>query len=183
MMSARRGGRRLHDDERVLWKDVTRSIAPLRSLKESEPVIETRVATTRKAPLKTKPIVVAPAPAKKSPPPALAPLERRMKQRLARGTESIDGRLDLHGSTQAQAHDALINFLHHAQAKGAKNILVITGKGSRAAAGERGVLKRQVPLWLQLPEFRSLIVGFEQAHVSHGGEGALYVRVRRTGRR
>jgi DNA-nicking Smr family endonuclease len=41
------------------------------------------------------------------------------------------------------------------------------------------VLRRQVPHWLELPEFRTIVVGFEQAHIAHGGEGALYVRVRR----
>jgi len=43
----------------------------------------------------------------------------------------------------------------------------------------RGVLRRQVPLWLALPELRRYVIGFEDAHVGHGGEGALYVRVRR----
>ena len=84
--------------------------------------------------------------------------------------------------TQAQAHAALVRFLRRAQADGAKFALVVTGKGSRSAdgAGERGVLRRQVPLWLQLPELRDAVVGFEEAHVTHGGEGALYVRLRRT---
>ena len=58
-------------------------------------------------------------------------------------------------------------------------MLVITGKGKIGAESERGVLRRQVPQWLSLPEFRSLVVGFEEAHIGHGGEGALYVRVRR----
>jgi Uncharacterized protein conserved in bacteria len=53
---------------------------------------------------------------------------------------------------------------------------VITGKGR---GGEPGVLRRHVPQWLGLPEFRSLVLGFEDAHVTHGGEGALYVRLRR----
>ena len=73
-----------------------------------------------------------------------------------------------------------------AQADGARMVLVVTGKGAgrgdREAAVERGVLKRQVPMWLSLPEFRLLIVGFEDAHVGHGGEGALYVRLRRASR-
>ena len=59
-------------------------------------------------------------------------------------------------------------------------MLVITGKGKAGAETERGVLRRQVPQWLSLPEFRSLVVGFEEAHIGHGGEGALYVRVRRS---
>ena len=99
-----------------------------------------------------------------------------MKQRVARGKEAIDARLDLHGLTQAQAHSALLRFLHNANARDARLVLVITGKGR---GSEPGVLRRQVPQWLGLPEFRSLVVGFEDAHIAHGGEGALYVRVRR----
>jgi DNA-nicking Smr family endonuclease len=114
-------------------------------------------------------------------PPPLIPLDRRLKQRLARGGEPIAARLDLHGRTQSEAHSALLRFLQRAQADGAKTVLVITGKGGGASdfARERGVLKRQVPLWLTLPEFRALVLGVEDAHVGHGGEGALYVRVRR----
>lgn len=58
-------------------------------------------------------------------------------------------------------------------------VLIITGKGTSGENSERGVLRRQVPEWLSLPEFRGLVVGFEQAHIGHGGAGALYVRVRR----
>ena len=102
-----------------------------------------------------------------------------MKQRVARGKEMIDGRLDLHGLTQSEAHGTLLRFLHAASSRGARLVLVITGKGARASQGERGVLKRQVPQWLGSPEFRALVVGFEHAHITHGGEGALYVRMRR----
>jgi len=59
-------------------------------------------------------------------------------------------------------------------------VLVITGKGARAGQGERGVLKRAVPQWLSLPEFRAFVIGYEEAQVAHGGEGALYIRIRRT---
>jgi DNA-nicking Smr family endonuclease len=101
---------------------------------------------------------------------------------VARGNEPIDARLDLHGYTQARAHAALLAFLQRAQRDGARVALVVTGKGSGrgdASASERGVLKRQVPIWLALPEFRPFVLGFEAAHVGHGGEGALYVRLRR----
>jgi DNA-nicking Smr family endonuclease len=81
--------------------------------------------------------------------------------------------------TQDRAHRALLSFLRRAQADGARVVLVITGKGARGPASEPGVLRRAVPQWLALPEFRSLVVGYEIAHVTHGGEGALYVRVRR----
>jgi len=107
-------------------------------------------------------------------------MARREKQELARGRAAIEARIDLHGMTQAQAHSALRRFLHRSQARGAKFVLVITGKGvPNAPHGERGVLRQQVPLWLALPEFRICVLGFDVAHVGHGGEGALYVRLRK----
>ena len=83
--------------------------------------------------------------------------------------------------TQAEAHGALFGFLRARQARGCKVVLVITGKGARGSDdnGGRGVLKRMVPLWLGLPEFRDVIIGFESAAIGHGGEGALYVSLRR----
>jgi DNA-nicking Smr family endonuclease len=82
--------------------------------------------------------------------------------------------------TQTKAHRVLLNFLLHAQTDGMSVVLVITGKGRTVGAeSERGVLRRQVPQWLSLPEFRSVVIGFDEAHIGHGGEGALYVRVRR----
>jgi DNA-nicking Smr family endonuclease len=110
----------------------------------------------------------------------LAPLGRREKSRLSRGRSEIDARLDLHGMTQTRAHRALHGFLQRAHSEGLTFVLVITGKGKVGGGeAERGVLRRQVPQWLSLPEFRSLVVGFEEAHIGHGGEGALYVRIRR----
>jgi len=171
--------RRLSEDEHALWKGVTRSIAPLRKVAIAEadeaaapPAVKTR-ARARAAPMP----IVAPKPAG---PPALVPLGRKMKQRIARGRHTIDGRLDLHGMTQAEAHEALLRFLHSGQSRGAKVVLVITGKGGRQGTEGRGVLNRMVPLWLRLPEFRGLVVGFENAAIGHGGEGALYVSLRRT---
>jgi DNA-nicking Smr family endonuclease len=106
-------------------------------------------------------------------------MARREKQQIARGRTAIDARIDLHGMTQAEAHMRLVRFLRRAQSDGAKFVLVITGKGARSRDPDRGVLRRQVPLWLQLPDLRDAVVGFEEAHIAHGGEGALYVRLRR----
>jgi DNA-nicking Smr family endonuclease len=181
-MSPRDGSRRrlLTQDERVLWTTFTRSIAPLRparTVAESEPEADTAVLARPAEPLASRPGAPPPA-AAKAPPPSLTPLGRRLRQRVARGKEAIEGRLDLHGLTQSEAHAALLRFLRDASARQARLVLVITGKGR--GEGERGVLKRQVPQWLSLPEFRAFVIGFEQAHVAHGGEGALYVRIRRT---
>jgi len=178
--------RRLSDDERVLWKGVTRSIAPLRKSLALEPdgAEPATVPSPPKPRAKPAPAIAAPvAPPKRVAPPApsLAPLTRRTKKRIARGNHAIDGRLDLHGMTQAEAHDALFGFLRAKQARGAKVVLVITGKGARGSddGGGRGVLKRMVPMWLGMPDFRGLIVGFESAALGHGGEGALYVSLRK----
>lgn len=177
-MSRRRS---LSDEEHALWTGIVRSITPLprkrQSAKPSGASSVDKVAT--QAP--PMPATRQDAPRKKDAPP-LAPLGRRLKQRVARGRDPIDVRLDLHGFTQMQAHAELLRFLRGAQADGARIALVVTGKGiSRGAqdAIERGVLKRQVPLWLSLPEFRPLVVGFEAAHAGHGGQGALYIRLRR----
>jgi len=170
--------RGLSPDERVLWSAVTRSIAPMRAgaaAPEEDAVEAVRPAAPKPAatPL-ARPLAQEPMP------PPLSPLGRRMRSRVARGKEEIDGRLDLHGLTQSEAHAALLRFLRQAGGRGARLVLVITGKGARGGEGDRGVLRRQVPQWLRLPEFRALVIGFEQAHVAHGGEGALYVRVRRS---
>jgi DNA-nicking Smr family endonuclease len=180
--------RPLSDDERVLWRTITRSVAPLRGRKAEpdEEIIEAPQSVQAGSPHGAKRTArraardfAARHPGDDSPSPsvpALAPIDRRMKQKLARGTRTIDGRIDLHGLTQAEAHAALARFLRQAQTRGAGLVLVITGKGG----GEgRGVLRRQVPLWLEGTEFRSLVIGFDAAGISHGGEGALYVRVRR----
>jgi DNA-nicking Smr family endonuclease len=185
----RRTRRRLTDEEHRLWSGITRSIAPLkrrrRLLRPHDPV---RAHPERPAP-PAHPRPDSPSlrhPVPKSPAktlPGLGGLERRQKQRLGRGTEPIDARIDLHGRTQSEAHAALLGFLRRAQADGARFALVITGKGGAPGIpGERGILKRQVPHWLRLPEFRIYVVAAEAAHPAHGGEGALYLRIRRAGR-
>jgi DNA-nicking Smr family endonuclease len=177
----RKSKKALSAQDRALWAEITRSVAPLR-----EPRAEP--GSTPATPRKPQAVAFGRADAvtrgaAAKPAPALEPLDRRQRQRLARGTEAIDARIDLHGKTQSEAHAALARFLRRAQREGAKFVLVITGKGLRARTdgGERGVLKRQVPQWLRLPELRAYVVGFEPAHVGHGGEGALYVRIRKSG--
>jgi DNA-nicking Smr family endonuclease len=175
--------RTLSDEERVLWTGVVRSIAPLRPAQDS-PQSAPRDLRGKAVHAEKRPSAGAENSAEKKAPP-LAPLGRRLKQRVARGREPIDARLDLHGMTQMEAHMALLSFLRRAQADGAKIALIVTGKGTakgadaRDGATGRGVLKRQVPLWLSLAEFRPFVVGFEDAHIGHGGQGALYVRLRR----
>jgi DNA-nicking Smr family endonuclease len=179
----RRARRRLTEEEERLWAVVARSIKPLRAVKRTPPIVAPKPSPQAARPVRKVAADHPPAAAAVyHPPPASAiAIARREKQQLARGKTELGGRIDLHGMTQAQAHDALLHFLRRYQAEGAKFVLVITGKGSAGAVarGERGVLRRQVPLWLGLPEFRACVLGFDVAHVGHGGEGALYVRLRR----
>ena len=125
----------------------------------------------------------APRPAK-PPAPPLAPIERRLKREIARGRAAIDAALDLHGLTQAEAHQALRGFLRHSQARGARLVIIVTGKGGGLDERgqwphERGVLRRLTPHWLREPDLRPVVLGFEEAGRAHGGSGALYVRLRR----
>lgn len=177
--------RSLSAEEHALWESVAKQVKPLRKRHRTAkppvapPEIEAKVAPLPAAspkPSAPAPIVAPPRPA----PPPLAPIGRRERSHLSRGRKEIDARIDLHGMTQSRAHRALFGFLQRAHHDGLTFVLVITGKGKLGAGSERGVLRRQVPEWLSLPEFRSMVVGFEEAGIGHGGEGALYVRVRRS---
>lgn len=178
--------RTLSGEELALWEHVAKQIKPLRKkprpikgsleVTSNEAEAEQSLQVPKPMPVVPRKVVVAPAA-----PPPLAPIGRRERSQLSRGRKDIDARLDLHGMTQTRAHRALLNFLHHAHTNGMTFVLVITGKGrTTGAESERGILRRHVPQWLGLPEFRHLVVGFEEANVGHGGEGALYVRVRRS---
>lgn len=171
----------LSREDMKLWAHVTHSVKPMQG----------RVAFAvpeEMEPPPSKPVMASPAPASAvgrataSQPPPLQPLDRRMKQRLARGRHDVEGVIDLHGLRQAEAHTALISFIARAHREGRGLVLVITGKGAvteHADRDGRGVLKRMVPHWLGDPVLRRMIIGFEEAGRSHGGAGALYVRIRK----
>jgi DNA-nicking Smr family endonuclease len=176
--------RTLSEEERTLWESVTRQAKPLRMkrLAATPPAaveVEMRRPTKAVPQPKLAPVATSSPPVKPAVPP-LAPLGRRERLQLSRGRKEIEARLDLHGMTQVRAHRALSAFLHRVHSEGLTFVLIITGKGKTGTESERGVLRRQVPQWLSQPEFRGLIVGFEEAHVGHGGAGALYVRIRRS---
>lgn len=138
-------------------------------------------------------IVKAAGSAHRAPPP-LAAFERKKVRRIVAGTVEIEARLDLHGARQSEAHHRLRGFIHQCISAGMATVLVITGKGGRREqlpmapfddldARDHGVLRRAVPMWLAEPELRSLVVSFTTAHQRHGGEGALYLHLRRRGGR
>jgi DNA-nicking Smr family endonuclease len=173
--------RRLSDEEIALWTEVARSVTRRRGACLPTPSKPSAPPHAAPPPLAAD----CPAPkAGKPHPPPLAPIERRLRRDLARGRAPIDGALDLHGMNQAEAHQTLRGFLRHCQARGARLVIVITGKGEPLDAlaplgPERGVLRRLAPHWLREPDLRSVVLGFEEAGRAHGGSGALYVRLRR----
>ncbi len=179
------GGRRIRDEEAALWQRIARDVTPLPrgavALEEAaEPEEE---APPPPPPKKVKARVrAAPkaAPAPPHPPlPDLDPvtpagLDRRTARRLKRGQLAVEARLDLHGRTQEQAHDALREFVQESRMARRRCVLVITGKGS-VASGRGGVLRQMVPRWLNEPALRRHIVAITNAPESSGGAGALYV--------
>ncbi|MEM9010127.1 MAG: Smr/MutS family protein [Pseudomonadota bacterium] len=111
-------------------------------------------------------------------------IDRRLADKLRRGRLDPDARIDLHGMTAARAHAALTRFLLTAHQRADRLILVITGKGRAEASaglipGEGGVLRRAVPHWLEEPPLRPIVLHIMPAHARHGGNGALYVYLRR----
>ena len=171
-----------------LWARVARS---------AKPIAKGRVAPTveapkqrAKAPAKepsTPPVKPAPKPVVKPAPASRGEaLNRQTARQLERGKLPVEARLDLHGMRQREAHAALRRFLKSAQGKDYRHVLVITGKGATANASrpfyesdERGVLRQAVPHWLSQPDLAPVVLSYSEAPRRLGGEGALYVRLRR----
>ncbi|MDA7946397.1 MAG: Smr/MutS family protein [Hyphomicrobiaceae bacterium] len=180
----------LDPEDADLWQQVAKTTEPLRKGKNravktpDHPESQSIPAVRSQEEHSEKPVKrhIAKEPARRAPP-SLATIEKREIRGLGGGRVSVDARIDLHGARQLEAHRMLKSFLAGAQENGHRYVLVITGKGSsRAQGGEaqgRGVLNREVPRWLSEPEFRQWVVSFAPAHKRHGGEGALYVRIRR----
>jgi DNA-nicking Smr family endonuclease len=182
----KRGQESGNDEE--LWARVAGTAKPLRkrhAVTKPEPL----PLPPRKAANETEP---APQPRLPKAPPKPAPiprgeaLDRGTARKLERGHLAVEARLDLHGMRQREAHAALRRFLKSAQGEGYRHVLVITGKGTDLEArrsfyeeDERGVLRQAVPYWLAAPDLAHVVVSFAPAPRRLGGDGALYVRLRK----
>jgi DNA-nicking Smr family endonuclease len=166
--------RRLTDQERRLWREVTRDVqaaSQLPPLPDLPPVF--LPAPTPVAPMEA----ILAIPGKRVRPPSLTTLfEPWHEKRLQQGTLHVEARLDLHGMTQNAAHAALIRFVLSEARAGKRLLLVITGKGRQ---GE-GVLKQYVPFWLDAEPLRGHLLAVRPALPRHGGAGALYLLLRRS---
>ncbi|MBP1885512.1 Smr/MutS family protein [Sinorhizobium mexicanum] len=177
--------KKLSPEDRILWGKVARTTRPMPGrIDDLADLLAEDQEVAPAAP--DSPKVAAAPPEKAEPGFALSsgkaerrhhPLERPVKRKLAKGRLALEARIDLHGMIQSEAHGLLLQFLLKAHERGLRHVLVITGKGT--SLGSDGALKRAVPLWFSLPEFRSLISSYEPASRNHGGEGALYVRLAR----
>lgn len=171
---------KLSHEDRIIWARIARTIEafPGKEIPEDDWFAIEAPASAPPAPPErpVKPAQSMPGPhtpSRQQP----HPIEKPVIRKLARGRLPIDGRIDLHGLTQSEAHNLLFGFLARAHERGLRHVLIITGKGT--SRGSEGALKRAVPVWLSKPEFRFLISGYEDAARGHGGEGALYIRLRR----
>jgi DNA-nicking Smr family endonuclease len=175
--------RLLSAEELELWSIVTADVRPSRPRPaRSRP--ETPAAPAR-SPAVSAADTARPKPEARRKEPPIADIDHRTRTKLRRGQLEVDAKLDLHGLRQDEAQRALIEFLRRAQANGAKMAIVVTGKGQRAyglSGADGGVLRRMAPMWLQAPALRDVVVSYGEAARLHGGEGALYVRIRRRDR-
>jgi len=169
-----------------LWSVITSTVRPLKppspsrggtdrdAVRVGESDAAAKPKTSPKPPAKREPAAKKrpPSPPPKPPP---ADLEPNLHRRVVRGREALAARIDLHGLTHDAARAALTRFVERAAADGWRAVLVITGKG----VGGDGVLRRRVPDWLADPPIRVHVAGVSEAHRRHGGEGALYVALKR----
>ena len=173
----------LSPDDRRIWARVAGSVTPAKPKKAPRIIPGAAVVDPPAAP---HPKGMAKS---RAPPPSYTPtlspsrprglpeeLEPRRQRRLSRERDPIEARIDLHGFGRFQAQDALTAFLLGAQARGYRSVLVITGQGRR---GGTGVIRASVHEWLQGPALRGVVSGFAAAARHHGGDGALYVTIRR----
>jgi len=167
--------RPLRPDELRVWGLVAGTVHPLPGRAAPRPPAEAKAVET---PARIPPANLRPVAKPAAPRAGLDPIEPNRRWRITREREPIGARLDLHGLDQDRARAALEAFLRRAQDEGYRAVLVITGKGVQGD----GVLRRRTPEWLAAPHLTGVVAGISEAGRRHGGEGALYVALKRKGK-
>lgn len=180
------------DADAALWQRVTQGVKPIKSNRFTEnPVTPAAQVEQKEAPAKqtrtydhkthpTQEAANRPAQARELDHGTAPGVDKRTHQRLIKGKMPIEGRLDLHGHTKETGHRALNAFITGAFTAGKRCVIVITGKGLRLNSGEVGVLRQAVPQWLNSPTLRPMVLAFSHATPKDGGEGAVYVLLKRS---
>lgn len=196
---SRKSKRRVTQEEESLWKRAIENTARLKpEISVSKILIDPLILKTKpkqslfsdfrmgeKAP-PPKPVNILAQPFRTGFNPTSSNMDKRNFDRLKKGKMNVDGRIDLHGMTLAQAHPALDGFVRRSHADGKRLLLVITGKGRTGSDMrdgmyvQRGILRQQVPQWLGMGSIAPMILQVVQATQKHGGEGAYYVYLRRS---
>ena len=182
--------RHLHPEELDLWQSVARTARPLHGVVLPHPVVidPTPAVESKKYAAIARFQVGEKATAFRKddalPGPSLQ-MDAKAFGKLSKGKLAPEARIDLHGMTVSEAHPELIRFILSAHSEGLRLVLVITGKGKPGPdfgpiPQRYGILKHQVPNWLRMPPLGGLILQVSEAHLKHGGAGALYVYLRRT---
>jgi DNA-nicking Smr family endonuclease len=181
-------GRRLGPDEKALWGRVIETVKPL------HPVVVVKVT----APV-AKPAVapVKAGAASSSAPPYSGPrlrggdvkppkpentLDSHWDRRFHKGAVIPDISIDLHGQGLASAHARLDRALDQAIHQKLRVILLVTGKArahDRTSGQGRGAIAAVVRDWLAASRHSLHIAAVRTAHPRHGGDGALYIVLRR----
>ena len=167
-----------------IWDKITKTAKPLPKSEKNFSYFLDHYADGQMAPvadtqsvreLKTSTAPVFQPPSQQKPISVPQAIDLKTTRKLSKGKISLQGRLDLHGFTQHEAHRLLDDYIENAYYASKKMVLVITGKGDMG----RGVLRENVPKWLTEAPLSQYVSGFGQSAAQHGGVGALYVRIRR----
>ena len=171
----------------ALWQRIAGTVKPLRRRSDTKPANSAKIAVPQpgttgeqKTPsaVHRRPMVPKARPQTPLVSGAGPGMDKRTAVRLRRDQIDIDGRIDLHGMTQEEAYGNLSEFIKYSAGAGRRCLLVITGKGI-GKGGLGGVLRAQLPRWLNTQELRPLILAFAPAQPRDGGGGAFYVYLRK----
>lgn len=182
--------RHLHPEELDLWHAVARTARALHGVSVPHPVVidpAPAVEERKRAAVPRFQIGEKAAAFRKDeslPGPGIQ-MDAKAFTKMSKGKLAPEARIDLHGMTVSEAHPELIRFILNAHSEGLRLVLVITGKGKPSLdfgpiPQRYGILKHQVPNWLRMPPLGAAILQVSDAHLKHGGAGALYVYLRRT---
>ena len=159
--------KKISDEDRKLFEDDFRQARPIRAVTKAKAAKKKAVSAKKLLSFK-------------------GGVNGGTEDRLRKGLLEPEARIDLHGMTEGAAHRALYAWLAGAQSRRYRLVLVITGKGNPRRhetaswmQSPHGVLKQMVPRWLAQPELAAMIASIRPAHVRHGGDGALYVYLRK----